>query len=114
MEEPATSLEPESKRRTIDESESGLSGDGWLATHLVRRLREVTGLSEERALRVAREVLDLFGSDLDEFVVDRHQELQREGLNSRQIYAQIQREIPSWRFRASPLSIRQIRRRIHG
>jgi len=85
-----------------------------LKERLARHLAVTTGLSPSEAGHLVDEVLDLFGSDLDEFIVSRHAELQKEGARSKAIYRQIQRELDEWRFAAPPLSIRQIRRRIYG
>jgi hypothetical protein len=85
-----------------------------LRDRLVRRLQEVVGLDERQAQQVTSEVLDLFQLTLDEFVVTRHAELQGEGLPAQSSYAQVQRELSDWRFKAPPLSLRQIRRRIYG
>jgi hypothetical protein len=78
------------------------------------RLRQVVGLSERDARRVADEVLDLFEASIDEFVARRHAELQREGYQTDGIYRQIQADLEEWRFAAPPMSLRQIRRRIYG
>jgi hypothetical protein len=78
------------------------------------RLQQVLGLDERQAEQITGEVLDLFDQTLEEFVVRRHAELQAQGHKTRSSYAQILRELNDWRFKAPPLSLRQIRRRIYG
>ena len=41
-------------------------------------------------------------------------ELQRSGLTNDEIFARIAVEVEAWRFRAAPLSTRQLRRMIYG
>ena len=67
---------------------------------LVRRLEE-----EFRALSV---------ETVEQFVVRRHQELQRAGWVNEAIYRQLQDEVREGRFRADVLSLRQVRRLIYG
>ena len=81
---------------------------------LEHRFRVVLGLSERMAAHVAAEALDMFNVTVDDFILMRHEELQREGLRTEAIYKQIQAELNGWRFSAPPLSLRQIRRRIYG
>jgi hypothetical protein len=81
---------------------------------LEHRFRVVLGLSERMATHVAAEALDMFNMTVDDFILMRHGELQREGLQTEMIYRQIQDELNDWRFSAPPLSLRQIRRRIYG
>jgi hypothetical protein len=81
---------------------------------LEHRLRVVVGLSDRMATHVASEMLDMFDETVDEFIVTRHGELQREGLRTDAIYRRIRSELSQWRFRSVDLSIRQIRRRIYG
>jgi hypothetical protein len=79
-----------------------------------RRLEHILGLSPERATRAVAEVIDCFELDVDSYIAERHAELQREGLPNAEIYALIESELPTLRFKAAALSARQIRRRIYG
>jgi hypothetical protein len=79
-----------------------------------RRLQHVLGLSPERAARAVAEVLDALDVDVDTFIAERHAELQREGLANPEIYERIAAELSGMRFKAEPLTARQIRRRIYG
>lgn len=81
---------------------------------LETRLTALTGLSARDASRVAAEVLDLFSPSVDDFIVARHAELQRQGYSGPSIYDRIANDLTEWRFRAPELSARQIRRRIYG
>ena len=85
-----------------------------LRYRLEQRLSGVAGVPSQSVERVAGEVLDLFGQTLDDFITARHSELQQEGYSTTAIYRHIQSEIEEWRFKAPPLSLRQIRRRIYG
>ncbi len=85
-----------------------------LRAQIEYRLRDVAGLSPSEVSRVAGELLDLFGQTVDQFIEGRHIELQRAGYKSHMIYERIQTELDEWRFSANNLSLRQIRRRIHG
>lgn len=85
-----------------------------LQAQIEHRLRDVAGLSPMEVSRIAGELLDLFGQTVDEFIEGRHIELQNAGYDSQMIYERIQTELDQWRFAANNLSLRQIRRRIHG
>ncbi|MFT3926949.1 MAG: hypothetical protein QM778_30670 [Myxococcales bacterium] len=85
-----------------------------LRTEAELRLQHVLGLSPERAARAVAEVLDCFDVDVGTYVRARHDELQAEGTPNAEIYEQIARELQALRFRAEPLTARQIRRRIYG
>ena len=82
--------------------------------HAAQRLQVVLGLSPHAAARVLEEVLDCFDQDVDQHIQRRHAELQRAGLGNEAIFAQVKSEIEALRFKAPPLSVRQIRRRIYG
>jgi hypothetical protein len=79
-----------------------------------RRLQHVLGLSPERAARAVAEVLDALDCDVDSYIAQRHAELQRQGVPNPEIYERIASELSAQRFKAPPLSARQIRRRIYG
>jgi hypothetical protein len=78
------------------------------------RLERLLGLDPARAQRAVAETIDCLGWQVDEFIADRHRELQALGARNEAIYETIAREIPTLRFAAPRLSARQIRRRIYG
>ena len=78
------------------------------------RLHHVLGLSPDACARAVAEVLDSFRFDVDEYIAERHTELQSAGIQNHEIYERIAAELPSLRFRAPLLTARQIRRRIYG
>lgn len=79
-----------------------------------QRLQELFGLSPEAAARAVSEVADSFHMEVDEFVTVRHQQLHAQGVNNSTAFQLIQQELPRLRFRAPPMSERQLRRRIYG
>jgi len=81
---------------------------------LIRYLTRTTRLTASEAQRVVREVLSYLEETPEEFVRRRHRALQAEGLPNPAIYLQLAAELSAWRFRAAPLSARQIRRMIYG
>ena len=81
-----------------------------LIDHLVRTSR----LSNGEAVRVVDEVLSYLSESVEDFVRRRHRALQGEGLANAAIFARIGAEIALLRFRANPLSERQIRRIVYG
>ncbi len=80
----------------------------------VERLVRSTALDEPQARRVAEDVASWFSETVDELVQRRHRELQRQGLANDEIFARIAVEVEAWRFRAAPLSARQLRRIVYG
>ena len=81
---------------------------------LVHHLCNLSPLSTQEAERLVVEVLHYFGQTSDEFVRQRHQELQKSGLSNPEIYRTIEQELTTRVFRSAPSSIRQIRRAIYG
>ena len=81
---------------------------------LVERLTRSSRLNAREAAHLVDEVLAFLDDSVEQFVRRRHQELQREGINNADIYCQVAREAASLRFRAPPLSARQIRRLVYG
>lgn len=81
---------------------------------LIQRLMVMADLDEEQATSVIMEILDATSLDVDAFIQQRHEALQRQGYRGEEIYRLIQQELTQWRFAAPTLSIRQIRRRIYG
>ena len=81
-----------------------------LVAHLVR----TTDLSATEAARVVADVLAYYDETPDGWVRRRHRELQRQGLTNDVIFERLGREITEQRFRAEPLSARQLRRLVYG
>ena len=78
------------------------------------RLERLLGLAPPQAQRAIAETLDCFRQGVDEYIAERHRELQTQGLPNPAIYDTIGRELSVLRFTAPALSVRQIRRRIYG
>ena len=89
---------------------SDLSELQELIAYLVRTSR----LSPQEAARIVGEVLTFLDETPEAFIRRRHRALQAEGLSNSAIFARIMTEVGQWRFRASELSERQIRRIIYG
>jgi hypothetical protein len=81
-----------------------------LIAYLVRTSR----LSPPEATRLVREVLGFLGETPEAFIRRRHLALQSQGLANDAIFAQLAAELERLRFRAPPLTPRQIRRIIYG
>ncbi len=81
---------------------------------MLSRLEHLLGLDRATAARVTEEVFDALDQTVDEYIVRRHAALQRRGLRGPEIYRSLAAELSAWRFRAVPLTERQIRRRIYG
>jgi hypothetical protein len=92
----------------VDGFETDLFTDG------VARLARSAPLTETQARRVAEDVTSWFSETVEELVQRRHRELQRQGLANEEIFARIAVEVEAWRFRAAPLSARQLRRMVYG
>jgi hypothetical protein len=79
-----------------------------------QRLQAVLGLSSEQARRAVDEIFDALRMGVDEYIAQRHSELQRQGELNPQIFERIALELRELRFKAPELTSRQIRRRIYG
>ena len=95
-----------------DPSVDGIDSD--LFAEGVERLTRSAPLTASQARRVAEDVTSWFSETVEELVQRRHRELECQGLPNEQIYARIAIEVQAWRFRAAPLSARQIRRIVYG
>ena len=71
-------------------------------------------LRRGQTVRVVADVVAFFSEAPDAFVVRRHGELRASGFSNLAIFARIADELDERRFRAPPLSQRQIRRLIYG
>ncbi len=92
----------------VDGAESDVFAEG------ITQLTRSAPLDPAQARRVAEDVTSWFSETVEEFVQRRHRELQRTGLANDEIFARIASEVEAWRFRAAPLSTRQLRRMIYG
>lgn len=81
-----------------------------LLAHLTRSSR----LSAAEAERLLAEVLAFLDETPEGYVQRRHLALQAAGLANEAIFARLAREVAARRFRAPPLSTRQIRRIVYG
>ena len=81
---------------------------------LVRQLGRTTGLPAGVAARVVDDVLAYFDETVEEYVRRRHRQLQRRGHTNDRIFEQLAAELPTRRFTASELSLRQLRRLVYG
>ena len=80
----------------------------------IAQLTRSAPLDPAQARRVAEDVTSWFSETVEELVRRRHRELQRTGLANDEIFARIAIDVDAWRFRAAPLSTRQLRRMIYG
>lgn len=81
-----------------------------LVAYVVRSSR----LSRPEATRLIDEVLSFLDELPDQFIRRRHRAMQDEGRPNDEIFQRIAAELARWRFRAPPLTGRQIRRIIYG
>jgi hypothetical protein len=80
----------------------------------IAQLTRSAPLDPSQARRVAEDVTSWFSETVEQLVQRRHRELQLTGLANDVIFARIAIEVEAWRFKAAPLSIRQLRRMIYG
>jgi hypothetical protein len=81
---------------------------------LVAFLVRTSPLSAPQARRLVGEVLSFLAETPEAFIRRRHLALQARGLANDAIFAQLAAELDQLRFRAPPLTARQIRRIIYG
>lgn len=79
-----------------------------------QRLQAVLGLSRDQARRAVEEIFDALRMGVDEYIAERHSELQQQGESNDRIFERIALELGELRFKAPRLTSRQIRRRIYG
>ena len=84
------------------------------SSELKNHLKETYGIPAEAFDRLMEEFLFYFGSTLEEFVRERHLQLQKMGKKNPEIYRQIAAEARNLRFAADDLSERRVRRIIYG
>ncbi len=81
---------------------------------LIQYLVRTSRLSASEATRLVSEVLSFLAETPEAFIRRRHLALQAQGLANDAIFAQLAAELQRMRFRAEPLTARQIRRIIYG
>jgi hypothetical protein len=81
---------------------------------LIRHLQDLTGLDAGLLAKVLAEVRAWHSRDLQSWVRDRHQELQRQGLSNREIFPRLCAEAHETLIRPARLSERQVRRMVYG
>ncbi len=81
---------------------------------LARYLAASTGLPQSTAIRVIADVTTYFSETIEEFVCQRHAELQRAQRKNDEIWPVIAAELRQRRFAAPGLSHRQLRRLVYG
>jgi hypothetical protein len=81
---------------------------------LVRHVARSTGLDEATASRVVADVMAYFGQTVEEYVIQRHEDLKSRNRKNDDIWPLIMDELGTRRFRAGELSERQLRRMIYG
>jgi hypothetical protein len=81
---------------------------------LIAFLARTSPLSTSQAARLVGEVLSFLAETPEAFIRRRHLALQAQGLANDAIFSQLAAELGRLRFRAPPLTARQIRRIIYG
>jgi len=74
----------------------------------------IVDVAERDLDKLVAELMDYWSQPMEDWIVRRHRELQREGVKCRHAYGRIRSELPARRFRSPPLSERQIRRILYG
>lgn len=82
--------------------------------NLKRHLLDNYSIGEHELEMLVDDISEYWNRSVQDFVVQRHGELQRSGYSNADIFSRIEKELPQRRFAAPPLSIRQIRRIIYG
>ena len=81
---------------------------------LIHHLCSHYGLTASTASNLVAEVLAYHSQTHEEFIHQRHSELQESGVTNKKAFRQIQDEIRERRFPAPALTERQIRRILYG
>jgi len=71
-------------------------------------------ITEELLNHILDDIGEYFSAEVKEYIGIRHQQLQKEGLQNRDIYTLIRKELKERRFASPDLTLRQIRRIIYG
>jgi hypothetical protein len=81
---------------------------------LVGHVARSTGLDEATASRVVADVMAYFGQTVEEYVVQRHENLKSRNRKNDDIWPLIIGELRTRRFKADEHSERQLRRMVYG
>ncbi|CAN5213043.1 hypothetical protein BH09ACT12_BH09ACT12_00970 [soil metagenome] len=81
---------------------------------LVAHLVDSTGLTPPEAERVIEDVVAFHQEGLEDYVRRRHAELRLAGLRNPEVFARLGDELASRVVAAPRLSVRQLRRIVHG
>ena len=81
---------------------------------LVRHVARSTGLDEATASRVVADVMAYFGQTVEEYVIQRHENLKSRNRKNDEIWPLIMDELNTRRFRPGEHSERQLRRMVYG
>jgi len=81
---------------------------------IIDRVATSTGLPVNVAARVVEDVLAFYRQSTEQYVRDRHTELQTAGKKNPEIFPQIAGELRRRLVAAPPLSERQLRRIVYG
>ena len=81
---------------------------------LVRHVARSTGLDEATASRVVADVMAYFGQTVEEYVIQRHENLKSRNRRNDDIWPLIMDELETRRFKADELSERKLRRMVYG
>ena len=88
--------------------------DPSITTELIDHLCRNSRLTASEAEHVALEVLAYYDETPEQFIRERHLELQLLGHSNKTIFETLQTELAQRRFKSKPLTQRQIRRAIYG
>ena len=81
---------------------------------LVRHVARSTGLDEATASRVVADVMAYFGQTVEEYVIQRHENLKSRNRRNDDIWPLIMNELKTRRFKVDELSERKLRRMVYG
>lgn len=81
---------------------------------LTRHLCQNYGFNSDAAEKLVSEIVSYFSQTAEDFIRQRHRELQNAGQTNNSVFRQIQSELEGRRFPAPQYTERQIRRVIYG
>ena len=81
---------------------------------LVRHVARSTGLDAATASRVVADVMAYFGQTVEEYVIQRHENLKSRNRRNDDIWPLIMGELKTRRFKAGEFSERMLRRMVYG
>jgi hypothetical protein len=98
----------------MDDSYRQSTRDPQYPQDLVRHVARSTGLDEATASRVVADMVAYFGQTVEEYVIQRHEDLKSRNRRNDDIWPLIMDELKHRRFKPSELSERQLRRIVYG